>query len=193
MTVDGERLITQESIALLRGINVGGRNRLPMKELAAIFAEAGCEGVRTYIQSGNVVFRRNSESTDDMANVISESILSKFGYRVPVITRSASELRDIVQANPFVDSGATADKLHVVFLGGTPDGTRLNTLDPDRSPPDEFSAGTREVYLHCPQGFARTKFTNAYFDSRLETISTTRNWRTVLRLFGMTATGGLGK
>ena len=112
---------TGVNIALLRGINVGGKNRLPMKELAALFVDAGCEDVRTYIQSGNVVFRTGPAGGEEISSVISASILSRFGYRIPVITRTAREFQEIVRANPFLEAGAETDKLHVMFLAELPE------------------------------------------------------------------------
>ena len=188
MTINGRSSATGVTIALLRGINVGGKNRLPMKELAALFVDAGCEDVRTYIQSGNVVFRTGSTEGEDISTVISASILSRLGYQIPVITRTAREFQEIVQANPFVEAGAEADKLHFMFLAELPDSANVEALDTDRSPGDEFAVQGREIYLYCPNGVARTKLTNSYFDSRLSTTSTTRNWRTVQRLLEL-ATG----
>ena len=176
---------TGTQVALLRGINVGGKNKLPMKELTAMFVDAGCSDVQTYIQSGNVVFRPGSAVGEDVPSMISESILSRFGYRVPVVIRSAAELRQVVEANPFVQAGAEADKLHIIFLGETPDEGDVQGLAPDRSPGDEFAVLGRAIYLHCPNGFASTKLTNSYFETRLSTTSTTRNWKTVLRLLDM--------
>ena len=188
MSIDSRSSATGVIVALLRGINVGGKNRMPMKELAALFVDAGCDDVRTYIQSGNVVFRTGPAEGEEISSIISASILSRFGYRVPVITRTGREFQTIVQANPFVEAGADADKLHVFFLADLPDGAQVEALDPDRSPGDEFAVQGREIYLYCPNGVARTKLTNSYFDSRLSTTSTTRNWRTVLRLLEL-ATG----
>lgn len=170
------------NIALLRGINVGGKNRLPMKELTALFMEAGCSDVRTYIQSGNVLFEAAQALSKDIPSLVSASILNRFGYQVPILTRTIQEFRDIVQANPFVKTGAEADKLHVVFLADLPNGEQVETLDQNRSPGDEFVVAGREIFLHCPNGFAATKLTNSYFDSRLSTISSTRNWRTVQKI-----------
>ena len=181
MTIDSGNSATDVNIALLRGINVGGKNRLPMKELAALFVDAGCEDVRTYIQSGNVVFRTGSEGGEDISSVISASILSSFGYRIPVVTRTARAFQEIVRANPFLEAGAEADKLHVMFLAELPDSANVEALDTDRSPGDEFAVQGSEIYLHCPNGVARSKLTNSYFDSRLSTTSTTRNWRTTLK------------
>ena len=176
---------TDVNVALLRGINVGGKNKLPMKDLAAMFREVGCSDVRTYIQSGNVVFRAGPALAQDISSVISELILERFGYRVPVVVRTAGELQEIVKVNPFVHSGTEANKLLVFFLADRPDQTLVDGLDPNRSPGDEFVVVGREVFLHYPNGVARSKLTNAYFDSRLSTTSTGRNWRTVNKLLEM--------
>ena len=190
MTIDSGNSATVVNVALLRGINVGGKNRLPMKELAALFVDAGCEDVRTYIQSGNVVFRTGPAGGEDIASVISASILSRFGYRIPVITRTAREFQEIVRANPFLEAGAETDKLHVMFLAELPESANVEALDPDRSPGDEFAVLGREIYLHCPNGVARSKLTNSYFDARLSTTSTSRNWRTVQKLLELAADVG---
>ena len=169
-------------VALLRGINVGGKNQLPMKSLAAMFVEAECSDVRTYIQSGNVVFRAKDATARRIGAVISDTILDRFGLRVPVLTRTAVELRDVASDNPFVRAGVDAGTLHVAFLAGLPGASKVAALDPKRSPPDQFAVRGREIYLRCPNGMARTKLTNKYFDSTLGTTSTMRNWRTVLQL-----------
>ena len=187
MPTDSTSGPTDVNIALLRGINVGGKNRLPMKELAAMFVDAGCDDVRTYIQSGNVLFRTDPTRGEGIPSLISASIFSRFGYQVPVVTRTAREIREIAQANPFVEAGAETDKLHVVFLADPPEAEHVEALDPNRSPPDEFAVQGREIYLHCPNGVARSKLTNSYFDSRLSTISTMRNWKTVRRLLELAA------
>lgn len=177
--------MTGANVALLRGINVGGRNKLPMADLAAMFWEAGCDDVRTYIQSGNVVFQAGPALVEDIPSLISASILDRFGYSIPVITRTATEFQEIARVNPFAATGAEANKLHVMFLADLPDRARVATLDPNRSPGDEFAALGREVFLYYPNGTARSKLTNAYFDSRLSTTSTSRNWRTVGKLLEM--------
>lgn len=182
--------VTGANVALLRGINVGGKNKLPMADLSAMFRETGCDDVRTYIQSGNVVFRASTELAGDIPSLISASIIDQFGYSVPVVTRTASEFEEIVQANPFAGIGAEANKLHVMFLADLPDRARVDALDPNRSPGDEFAVLGREVFLHCPNGVARSKLTNAYFDSSLSTTSTSRNWRTVGKLLEMVTAAG---
>lgn len=115
-------------------------------------------------------------------------IEERFGYRIPVVTRTAADLQATVEANPF--AGAEADRLLVLFLADNPDPERVEALDPNRSPGDEFAVVGREVFLHCLNGFARSKLTNSYFDSALSTTSTGRNWRTVGKLLELAGEGG---
>lgn len=164
-------------VALLRGINVGGKNKLPMKDLAAIFTGAGCRNVSTFIQSGNVTFEGD---TAGLAARIEKAIEKKFGFRPPVQFRNAAELRRVARNNPFINEDEAW--LHVYFLDDPPTRSVIATLDPDRSPGDRFHISGKEIYLHLPNGMARTKLTNAWFDSKLSTISTARNWRTTLTL-----------
>ena len=173
-------------VALLRGINVGGKNKLTMADLAKLFAAAGCEGVRTYIQSGNVVFLADMKTAERIPGAVAGQIAARFGLEVPVVLRSAEELRRVAASNPFLKSGADPDALHVAFLAEAPDRRRAGALDPRRSPGDSFELRGREVYLHLPNGVARTKLTNAYLDATLGTKSTLRNWRTVRKLLEMT-------
>ncbi len=172
-------------VALLRGINVAGKNKLPMAGLVELFSAAGCEDVRTYIQSGNVVFAASPKAAAQIPKIIADGIAARFGLRVPVVLRTSEELRAVSEGNPFLRSGSDAESLHVAFLADLP-GRRLGAaLDPRRSPGDAFELRGREIYLHLPNGVARTKLTNAYFDSALATTSTLRNWRTVLKLLEM--------
>lgn len=173
-------------VALLRGINVGGKNVLPMKELAAMFAKAGCGEVATYIQSGNVVFSATDKVAAGLGGVIEEQVEKQFGLRVPVVLRTAVEMDRAIRDNPFLKAGAREEMLHVSFLADLPGTAMIAGLDAGRSAPDEFAVVGREIYLHLPNGAARTKLTNAYFDSKLKTVSTMRNWRTVLKLAEMT-------
>jgi uncharacterized protein (DUF1697 family) len=169
-------------VALMRGINVGGKNRVPMKDLAAMFAGAGCADVVTYIQSGNVVFRATDACAARVPAAVAKAIADRFTFRSPVVMRSAAELRSVARGNPFLKTGADVDALHVLFLADRPSAAHVAELNPHRSPPDVFQVRGREVYFRCPNGVGRSKLTNAYFDSKLATTSTLRNWRTVLKL-----------
>jgi uncharacterized protein (DUF1697 family) len=177
-------------VALLRGINVGGHHKVAMADLRGLFTGLGFGDVATYIQSGNVVF---TSRLDDLAAVtdIERQILATFGFEAPVVLRSADELAVVASANPFVKRGMDVTALSVGFLAGAPDADAVSTLlaDPlaDRiaAGGDEFSLSEREVYLHHPNGYGRTKMTNSYFDRRLGTTMTVRNWRTVMTLLDM--------
>ncbi len=182
---EGSSAASHRYVALLRGINVGGHHKLPMRDLAAIFAAAGCEDVRTYIQSGNVVFRVAQELADELPARIADAIEASHGFQIPVVMRTASGFDRIVRDNPFLAAGADPAKLHVGFLVSAPDPGRIAQLDPDRSPPDVFEVRGGEVYLHFPAGVARSKLDNAYFDRMLNTVCTIRNWRTVGKLHEM--------
>lgn len=172
-------------LALLRGINVGGKNRLPMAALAEIVSGAGGDAVRTYIQSGNVLFDAPASHTAGIASRVSEGIEAGFGFRPVVVVRSLEQMRAVVRANPFLARGAAPDMLHVVFLDRKPDAARARRIDPRRSPPDELELVGREIYLRLPGGVAKTKITNAYLDATLAVTSTMRNWRTVTTLLDL--------
>jgi uncharacterized protein (DUF1697 family) len=172
--------------ALLRGINVGGKNRLPMKGLAEIFTKAGCRDVATYIQSGNVVFTAPAPLLKKIPTIISDEIEKQFGFPVPIVIRSHDELNALTLGNPYLKAGEPEKTLHVVFLSGSPHADAIAKLDPMRSPPDRFIVTGSHIYLHAPAGLGRSKITNAWLDSKLSTISTARNWATVLKLHEMT-------
>jgi uncharacterized protein (DUF1697 family) len=182
---DRELSMTETYLALLRGINVGGKNKLLMRDLSGMFSNVGCEDVRTFIQSGNVVFRASPAISGGIPGLIAGQIAESFGYRTPVVLRSAAQLEDVVRNNPFLGSEAAEESLFVLFLADLPGPDRVGGLDPHRSAPDTFSVRGREVYLHLPNGVARSKLTNDYFDSRLATTSTGRNWRTTTKLLDM--------
>src|SRR5882757_1826599 len=172
-------------VALLRGINVGGKNMLPMKELVAMFAKAGCIDVTTYIQSGNVVFCAEDKVVEGLSAGIAKQVEARFGLRVPVVLRTAAEIDAVIRANPFLKAGASEEMLHVSFLADSPGKDLVAGLDAGRSKPDVFAVVGREIYMQLVNGVSGTKLTNAYFDSKLKTVSTMRNWRTVLKLAEM--------
>ncbi|MFN8638908.1 MAG: DUF1697 domain-containing protein [Dehalococcoidia bacterium] len=120
-------------VALLRGVNVGGKNRLPMSDLAALVTELGCSNVRTYIQSGNVLFEAPAATARGLPGALSAALEERMRLRVPVVMRSASELASAIDANPFLARGVPSEALHVAFLAATPAATRGATLDASRS------------------------------------------------------------
>jgi uncharacterized protein (DUF1697 family) len=177
--------VPKSHVALLRGINVGGKNKLPMRDLARMFVEVGCRDVRTFIQSGNVIFRAESKVIVLLRDRIVKQIAMRYKYQTSLILRTVADLDSIFRRNPFLERGVPEDDLHVLFLADVPESSAVSLLDPDRSPPDEFEVRGKEIYLRLPNGAGATKLTNAYFDSRLATTSTGRNWRTTTKLLAM--------
>lgn len=166
-------------VALLRGINLGARNKISMAGLRELFAGLGAEDVTTYVQSGNVVFKAAIPARE-LAGAIETEIKRDLSLDVAVLLRTRTELAAIVERNPF--GGSEAKELHVTFLADRPQAARAAQLDPQRSHPDEFRVVGREVYLRCPNGYGRSKLTNAYFEKQLALVATTRNWNTVTKL-----------
>jgi uncharacterized protein (DUF1697 family) len=156
-----------------------------MKDLTDVFVEAGCANVRTYIQSGNVVFTAAPRVIAKVPHLVAAQIAKRFGYRTPVVLRTAEELSDVLSNNPFIAASTPEDYLHVMFLADLPDPGDVEKLDPARSPGDFFAVRGRDIYLRLPNGAAKTKLSNAYFDSKLRTVSTCRNWRTTGKLLEM--------
>lgn len=173
-------------VALLRSVNVGGRS-LPSAELRALCAGLGFDRVRTYIQSGNVVFDDPSAEEEPLRARIEEALAAAAGFPVPVLLRSPADLRHVVDRQPFAARGAAPRQLHVSFLAGPPAPGGADRLERDalRHAPDECRLGVREVYLYCPDGYGRSKLTPAFLEARLRVPTTTRNWNTVLQLLAM--------
>ncbi len=170
-------------VALLRGVNVGGRT-LEMRELAKLFESENLRDVRTYIQSGNVVFATPERDVRNLKARLQERIAERFGLDLTVILRSSQELRRIIENNPLLNTGSReVERLHVTFLEDLPKGGQ-----PPASAKcsDEFRMAGKEVYLYCPGGYGKTVYSNSYFEKHLGVKATTRNWRTVEKLFEIT-------
>lgn len=172
---------TQRYVALLRGLNVGGHNRLAMKDLCAVFTAAGALNVSTYIQSGNVLFDASGEVAKAIISVVPVELKRRFKVQTPVVMRSSRELAAVVAGNPHASISDEAF-WHVAFLSAKPTAQAIETFDVARFAPDVVTAKGRELYLTLPNGVGQSKLTNAFFDSALKTVSTLRNWRTVLAL-----------
>lgn len=178
-------------VALLRGINVGGANRLPMANLRETMQVLGFENVATYIQSGNVVFDTSAPDTSGemaLAVRIREAMVERHGVDVPVVLRSADELLRIVTVHPAAESGIDPKLLHVLFLDREPCDTG-EAIDPQRYEPDHWTVTGREVYVTYPNGSARSKLTIDVFERALGVAATARNLNTVRKLAAMLPPG----
>jgi len=172
----------------MRGINVSGQKIIRMENLRATFEALGFRRVRSYVQSGNVIFEATKSSSDNLSELIREKILSEYGFSVPVVLRTVDEMKKIVGGNPFLnEKGIDTSKLHVTFLSEMPAKASLGKLAKLDSLPDQFRVKGREVFLYCPDGYGRTKLSNTAFEKLLSMDATTRNWKTVNTLAEMSS------
>jgi len=173
-------------IALFRSLNVGGKNVIKMTALTALFAECGAVNARAYIQSGNILFE--SARAEAVLGGVSKALRDDHKIDVPVTLRSVKALREVLAKNPF--SAADGKLVLVMVLEGSVSPESTARIDLQRSPPDaiHIQANAREVYLHCPNGIAKTKYTNVYLDRALGSPSTGRNLNTVGALLTLAST-----
>ncbi len=174
-------------IALLRGINVGGHKLIKMDQLRKSFEALGWDDVRTYVQSGNVVFQAPKQSPEMLSKKIEEKILRGFGFSVPVVIRSSEEIGRTIKANPFLkEKGIDVASLAVAFLAQTPEKAALNALEALAltMKPDQFRYSGKEIYLYLPNGFGKSKLANG-LERVLSVATTARNWNTVNKLYEM--------
>jgi uncharacterized protein (DUF1697 family) len=172
-------------VSLLRGINVGGKKRIGMTDLTQLCTSLGLDNVRTYLQSGNVLFESPDGDPGRLSSIISENISAKFGFSVKVITRTSDEIRHIILTNPLAKEGLDADTYHVTFLSDIPSEKFPKSPLKGKDGPDRYVIIGREVYLSCPDGYGRTKFSTTFFEKKLGVFATTRNWKTVSTLAEM--------
>ena len=178
-------------VALLRSINVGGNNKVPMEDLRALFGKHGASSVATYINSGNVVFRHASSDEAKLSTELEAAIAKKFKCTVPVVLRTDEELASVSSENPFPKLVSEPKKLHVMFLADAPKKPALASLDPQRSPGDSYQVLGREIFMSVVSA-AETKLTVDYFEKRLATKATARNWNTVNKLIEMSKKAAVG-
>ena len=180
--VDAWGSIMMTYVALLRGINVGGRSRVVMADLRKLFEDLGHADVRTYVQSGNVIFRAADEQPAMLERAIEARIEDVMGASTTVLLRTAAEVARVASNNPYLGREDDVSKLHVTFLAAEPAPERAARLVPPPGQPEELALVGREVYLLYPNGYGRSKLTNAYIERRLGVAATNRNWNTVTKL-----------
>ena len=170
-------------IAFLRGINVSGQKIVKMADLKRVFESLSFDNIRTYGQSGNVIFDCKRAETAKLVTRVEEKISETFGFSTNVIIRTQQDLEKIIDNNPLIGSADIAlDKLYITFLRDTPDETVASNLDINSDDDEKFVVVGKEVYLYCPNGYARTKLNNTTFAKKLNTVATTRNWKTIHKL-----------
>jgi uncharacterized protein (DUF1697 family) len=170
-------------VALIRGINVGGKNMVPMKTLAADLTAAGATDVKTYLQSGNVVFASKVKTAAAAQTLVAKIIHDRHGFLPSVLCLSAAEMAAAVTGNPFKAAEANHKQLHVVFLAEEPSAAAVASLAKHKTT-ENYAVIGRRLYLHTPEGLLSSKIAERP-DKMLGVAATARNWRTVMALAGM--------
>ena len=168
-------------IALFRGINVGGKNALPMTELAHEMKSLKLKNIKTYIQSGNVVFRSSAKASKELAAKISKKVLKRFGFAPHILVLGAPQLKLAIDSNPFPVAEREANTLHLFFLTSPPKAADIESLTQVKSASERFHLTDDVFYLHAPKGIGRSKLASKA-EKLLGVGTTARNWRTVLKL-----------
>jgi len=171
-------------IALFRGINVGGRNILPMKLLITLLESIGCRNVTTYIQSGNAAFRHEENNASLLTRKIAAAVHESHGFKPYVILVTADKLKRAMASNPFPDAETDPSKLHLFFLASVPENPDLNVLESLRAQSERFALKGDVSYLHSPDGIGGSKLA-ARLERALGVAGTGRNWRSVCKILEM--------
>lgn len=170
-------------ISILRGINVSGQKLIKMDALKKMYESLRFENVRTYVQSGNVVFSSEEKDVRKIETIISSRIKKDFGFEVPVIVLTAGTLETIVKNNPLIkDKEKDIAFLHVTFLEDTPSHLNKEAIIGKKQANEEIFFSSNAVYLYCPNGYGVTKLNNNFLEKKLEVKATTRNWKTTTEL-----------
>jgi uncharacterized protein (DUF1697 family) len=173
-------------ISMLRGINVGGHKLVKMERLRKSFEALGFEQVKTYIQSGNVVFSAGKLSTAALSSKIEAKILRDFGFSVSVISRTQDEMEKTIRDNPFLkERGVDLTKLHVTFLSKAPAPAALEKMQALIAAPDQSRCLGKEIYFYLPNGVSQSSLWKTPWERALSVVITMRNWKTVNSLYQM--------
>ena len=178
--------MTTTYIALLRGINVGGKKKMPMADLRQLLEKSGYVNIRTYIQSGNILFEIAEQAyISQLESHLAKIIEDHFGFAVPVMVKSFTHWQEVVFRNPFLQKEDTMDHLYLTWLKAAPSSDVLQAADPDKYLPDRFYIQGDAVYVYCAGKYHESKLSNAFFEKQLDVTATTRNWKTVVKLQDM--------
>jgi uncharacterized protein (DUF1697 family) len=171
-------------VALFRGINVGGKNILPMKELAAVLEGLELSKVQTYIQSGNVIFQAAADSTQELARNIGAAVCKSHEFAPQVLVLSIQEVRNAIASNPFPEGESEPKSLHLFFLESSPSNPDIKRLGSLQSASERFKLVGTVFYLHAPGGIGRSRLA-ANVEKALGVTATARNWRSVSAILSL--------
>ncbi|PJZ70890.1 hypothetical protein CH373_06395 [Leptospira perolatii] len=170
-------------IALLRGINVSGQKIIKMDHLKSLFEALPFQNVRTYIQSGNVIFQTESSASEKIREQIEKHLEKNLGFQVKTILRTRKELESAVKRIPFQENEYSKEnKLYISFLSQKPNAGLVEKLISFNNEIDEFRPSGKEIYIVCKKGYGKSVFSNQFLEKKLDLISTTRNLDTVQKI-----------
>ena len=172
-------------ISLLRGINVSGQKKIKMADLKSLYESLSFKNVVTYIQSGNVIFDAVVKNKSDMKIKIEEAIEESYKFHVPVEILTNAEICDIIKKYPFgsVDLAEDGTKVLVTFLSSKPSEDRVSDFKKYVTAPEKLIVQEKEAYLYCPNGYGKSKLSNTFLENKLGVKATTRNLKTVHKLY----------
>ncbi len=171
----------ESKVAILRGINVGGKRKILMADLRTFCEKLGFKDVKTYIQSGNVVFKSEKDSVY-LEDSLEKTIKKEYGFDVPVIVRSWDELKNSVNNNPFYKDNIDISHLYLTFLKTNANDDKVKLVKETKCEPDKFVISNKDIYIYCEGKYHKSKLTNNFYENKLKVGATTRNWKTVLKL-----------
>lgn len=174
----------QTYIALFRGINVGGNNILPMKELRVILEKLGTKEVKTYIQSGNVVLNHKEKNTKTLSSKIKAAIKKSHGFEPKILLLKKKDVEKAVASNPFPEGEEEPKTVHAFFLESKPKNANFEKMDEIKTKTERYKLIDNVYYLYAPDGIGRSKLA-ARCEKLLDVPATARNWRTVKKILEM--------
>jgi uncharacterized protein (DUF1697 family) len=169
-------------VSLLRGINVGGKNMIKMELLRDMFSSLGFENVKSYINSGNIIFETGETDNNSLSEIISDAITKTFSFNIKVITRKMDEIAEIVANNPFSGQFENDKDVHVFFLDEVLDEEKSELLLSNNNELERYSVRNREIFCHLRIGVLDSLMGKDFITKKLKVSSTARNWRTVNKL-----------
>ncbi len=172
-------------IALLRGINVSGQKKIPMAELRELLSNIGLESVQTYIQSGNVIFKALEKETQKLELKIHEAIKTHFGFEVPILVKRPQDLQEVFDNCPFPEEKKVNS--YFTLLYAIPDKDLIAEASKISHPNEEFVITDNCIYFHCSTGYGKAKYSNNFFERKLKTTATARNYKTMVKLLELSS------
>lgn len=172
-------------IAFLKGINVGGHKKVSMADLHELLSSSGYENVQTYIQSGNVVLQASEKSLLKIEEVIKKSIFKKFGFEVSVLVKTIQNLERIFDACPFSEEKKKAS--YFIMLHDTPESDLIKVASEKVYEGEEYAIIKNCIYFFCEKGFGQAKFNTNFFERKLKTFATARNYNTMVKLIALSS------